>query len=270
MTTTALQHKYANLSHGRTRYLEAGAGHPVILLHGAGYLGGADNWLGNIGPLADGGLHVFAVDSLNWGLGDPFDREFSFAYLVDFVREFQDAMDLPSSNIVGHSMGGWVGALLAYESPNRVGKLVIVAGGGMATRPLQSMVNFTPPPEETIRQTARTRAQQAGMDPDALEREYVEALTRPETIEGFAKVMRHMTDPLTRQRYHLARRLPYISAPTLIIWGENDQTNDISMGREENQLIKGSKMIVYEGCGHGVPTERRDDFNRDVLEFLKS
>jgi pimeloyl-ACP methyl ester carboxylesterase len=131
------------------------------------------------------------------------------------------------------------------------------------------MVNFTPPDKETIRKTARTRAEQYGLDADELEKEYVAGLTRPETAEGFAKVMRHMTDNETRKRYHLGRRLPYVKAPTLIVWGDNDQTNDISMGREEHELIKGSQMIVYEGCGHGVPTERRDDFNRDVLAFLK-
>src|SRR3972149_4042206 len=99
MTTTALQHKYATMSHGRTRYSEAGAGHPTLLIHGAGYFSGADNWLGNIGPLADGGLHVYAVDCLNWGLGDLFDRGFSFPYLVDFIREFQDVMGIQSSHL---------------------------------------------------------------------------------------------------------------------------------------------------------------------------
>jgi len=270
MTTTALQHKYANMSHGRTRYIDAGSGHPLLLIHGAGFLSGADSWLGNIEPLANGGLHVYAIDCLNFGLGDPFDRELSFAYMVDHIREFQDVMGIESSHMAGQSMGGWLVALLAYESPERVDKLVISAGGGMATRPLQSMVNFTPPAEESIRKTARERAEQYGLDADQLEKDYVTALTNPATVEGFSKVMKHMTDQPNRQRYHLGRRLPLIKAPTLILWGDNDQTNDISMGREEHELIKGSKMIVYEGCGHGVPNDRRDDFNRDVLEFLKS
>jgi pimeloyl-ACP methyl ester carboxylesterase len=269
MTTTALQHKYADMSHGRTRYIEAGTGYPTILIHGAGFLSGADTWLGNIGPLADGGLHVYAIDALNFGLGDPFDRELSFAYMVDHIREFQDVMGIEKSNVAGHSMGGWLDALLAYESPERVNKLVISSGGGMATRPLQSMVNFTPPPEEQIRKTARERAEKYGLDADQLEKDYVTALTNPATVEGFSKVMRHMTDPLTRQRYHLGRRLPHIKAPTLILWGDNDQTNDISMGHEEHELIKGSKMIVYEGAGHGTPGERTDEWNRDVLAFFR-
>ena len=34
--------------------------------------------------------------------------------------------------------------------------------------------------------------------------------------------MRHMTNPLTRQRYNTLRRLPFITVPTLVIWGRDD------------------------------------------------
>ena len=78
------------------------------------------------------------MDSLNWGSGDVFDQEFSFAYLVDHVREFMDVLGIEQANVVGHSMGGWILTLLCYESPNRVRKAVNVAGGGAATRPLQN------------------------------------------------------------------------------------------------------------------------------------
>jgi pimeloyl-ACP methyl ester carboxylesterase len=263
-------HKYVTLSHGRTRYLEAGDDGPtVLLLHGAGYLSNADNWLSSIGGLAEG-HRVIAPDCLNWGLGDPFQREFSFAYLVDFVREFQDVLGIERSHVVGHSMGGWLASLLAYESPNRVDRLVLVASGGMAKRNLATMVNFTPPPEETMRETARSRALSAGLDPDALADAYAAHLTRPEVVEAFAGVMRHMTDPETRNRYHMARRLPFIKAPTLILWGTADATNDIALGEETHALIEGSRFLTFEGAGHNLPGERTPEFVAAVREFLAS
>jgi len=60
------------------------------------------------------------------GSGDVFDQEFSFAYLVDHVREFM-SLGIDSANVRCHSMGGWILTLLSYESPDRVRKAVNVA-----------------------------------------------------------------------------------------------------------------------------------------------
>src|ERR1051326_4695613 len=89
-TSTAITEKFVELGHGKTRYFEAGTGYPTILIHGAGFLSGADGWLGVMGPLAER-YRVLSIDCLNWGPGDVFNQEFSFAYLVDHVREFMDA-----------------------------------------------------------------------------------------------------------------------------------------------------------------------------------
>ena len=128
--------------------LRAGEGEPVVLVHGAGFLSGGDGWLPVLPGLGDH-FHVYALDCLNFGPGDHLEQGFSFAYLVDHLREFQDVMGLESSHIVGHSMGGWLGVLLAYESPNRVRRFVDIAGGGAATRNLTTMVAWQPPPRRT-------------------------------------------------------------------------------------------------------------------------
>src|SRR5437899_362623 len=70
--------KYLEMTHGKTRYWEAGTGYPTILIHGAGWTSACESWTLNIGPLSER-LHVYAIDCLNWGLGDVLDQEFSFA-----------------------------------------------------------------------------------------------------------------------------------------------------------------------------------------------
>ncbi|HLF77708.1 MAG TPA: alpha/beta hydrolase [Dehalococcoidia bacterium] len=266
--TTSIAEKSVSLSHGRTRYFEAGSGYPTILLHGAGFENGADTWLTVMPGLARD-LRVLAPDSLNWGPGDPFDAEFSFAYLVDHVREFMDALGIEKANIVGHSMGGWIATLFGYESPNRINKLVVVAAGGTATRPLATMVEWQPPEVEAMTARLAKRLANSPLPADAIIAEYVETVRDPKKTEGFAKVMRHMTNPLTRQRYNTLRRLPFIKLPTLVVWGRNDQVNALEMGEQLNQGIAGSKLIVYDDTGHGVPHERPAEFTKDVLDFLK-
>jgi pimeloyl-ACP methyl ester carboxylesterase len=269
--TTTVTEKFLTMSHGKTRYFEAGSGDPTILIHGAGFLSGADGWLGVIEPLAER-MHVYSIDSMNWGPGDVFDQEFSFAYQVDHIREFMDLLGIEKANIVGHSMGGWLATLFAYESPNRVNKLILVAAGGTATRPLQNMVEFKVPSPEQIQTQIGGRLKNmklpAGIDADHILQEYLDKGADTQQGEGFAKVMRHMTNPMTRQRYNTLRRLPFINVPTLVIWGRDDQTNNISMGEDLHKGIKGSKLVVLEDTGHGVPQERPAEFTKEVLSFL--
>ena len=179
MTTTTTRkvwtEKFAQMSHGKTRYWDAGSGTPTILLHGAGWNSGCENWSLTIGPLAHH-LRVLAMDCLNWGTGDILDQEFSFAYLVDHVREFMDVLGIEQANVVGHSMGGWILTLLCYESPNRVRRAVNVAGGGTVTRPLQNMVEFTVPAPDQFGNTT------TGSQPRAM-------------VRSTSKILQHRTSP---------------------------------------------------------------------------
>jgi pimeloyl-ACP methyl ester carboxylesterase len=269
--TATITEKFVEMSHGKTRYFEAGSGYPTLLLHGAGFLSGADGWLPVIPGLAQD-LRILAFDSLNWGPGDVFDQEFSFAYQVDHIREFMDVLGIDKANVVGHSMGGWLAALFAYESRERVNKLVLVAAGGSATRPLTTMVDWKPPAEEALRTQIGNRVANLppGVDGQHILQEYLDKLSDPKQVDGFAKVMKHMTNPMTRQRYNTLRRLAHITAPTLIVWGRNDTTNALEMGQDLEKGIKGSRLLVYEETGHGVPQERPREFVRDVGAFLAS
>jgi pimeloyl-ACP methyl ester carboxylesterase len=248
--------------------VEAGEGPAVILLHGVSFALGGEAWLANIDGLA-AGFRILAPDFPGWGPGDQLELGYSFAYLADFVREFQDALGLESSHIAGHSMGGWIASVLAYESPQRVGKLVLVASGGMATRPLPVMTAWQPPSEQDIRQ-ALSGLEQAGIDIAPLVKERVSLASDPQRAERFRRVMEHMTHPETRRRYHMRRRLPHIPNDTMILWGTDDAVNDIEMGRETHQLIPHAELRTFDGAGHNLPTERPDDFNQAVLDFLSS
>ena len=260
-----IEEKFLEMSHGKTRILEAGSGDPTILVHGAGFLSSADSWLPVIGPLSQR-LRVISMDALNFGKGDVFNQELSFGYMVDHIREVLDVLGIEKANFIGHSMGGWLGTVYGYESPHRINKLILVAPGGARPRPLASMVDWQPPSEENIRE-------QVGRNLPADQREkvvqgFLDKRNNPEQVEAFANVMRHMTNNMTRERYNTIRRLPGISVPTLIMWGTADTTNDLSMGVDMINGIPNAKMIVYNGVGHGVPQQIPEQFVRDVLAFL--
>jgi pimeloyl-ACP methyl ester carboxylesterase len=261
---------FAAMSHGRTRYFEAGTGSDVILVHGAGFLSGGHSWL-PVMPALAAHFHVFAVDCLGFGPGDHLEQPYSFAYLVDHLREFQDTLGIERSHVIGHSMGGWLALLLAYESPDRVDRLVDVAGGGSQTRALTSMVQWQPPTEDQIR-AGLADLDDLDIDIDDLDLKLVEeriaAAADPVVVASFRGLMDHMTNPETRARYNTIRRMPRIAAPTLVLWGSNDQINAVEMAHTAHDLIPKSRLEVLDGVGHGVIRDAPGAFVTTIVDFL--
>jgi pimeloyl-ACP methyl ester carboxylesterase len=238
-----------------------------VLLHGVGFTEGAECWTGTLEALADRHT-VVAADMLGWGDGDRLDASYSFAYLVDFVRELQDALSLRSSHVVGHSMGGWVASLLAYESPDRVDRLVLVASGGARARPLTTMTRFEPPAseEEIYAELVGRRGLPEGAATRAVAAHQWRRVTSAH-LTGYRRILDHMTDPVHRPRYATTRRLPHLRCPTLVVWGAHDDVNDPEMGRETAHLVPDSRLVWLE-CGHFPPTQAPDAFHGAVSGFL--
>ena len=260
--------KTVDLSHGRTRYFDAGVGAPTILLHGVGYTAGATSWYRNLARLAEA-TRVLAVDFPGWGTGDRLEQGYSFAYLVDFVREFQDALALRSTNIVGHSMGGWIASLFAYESPERVNKLVLSASGVAATRTIAQMTEFQPPSkDETYSRIAALPGISEAEARDWTEYDWANVQV-PGALESYRKILAHMNNPETRSRYNTQRRLPFVEAETLVVWGDHDEVNALELGKRIAELISKSELVVLES-GHMVPHERPGEFNDALVKFLSA
>ncbi len=258
--------RMVELSHGRTRYFDVGAGPATILLHGVGFASGGTSWYRNIEALSQG-VRVIAPDFVGWGTGDRLEQGYSFAYLVDFVREFQDALNLSSSNIVGHSMGGWIAALLAYESPERVERLCLVAPGGIVTRTIASMTEFQPPSEEaTLERIVGYTGISEGEARDWLRYDLAN-MAAPGALESFRRILAHMNYQETRDRYGTERRLPKITAETLVAWGTQDKTNAYELGVRTAEVVPNATLATFD-CGHFLPQEVPAEFNTRLLEFL--
>ena len=77
--------------------------------------------------------------------------------------------------------------------------------------------------------------------------------------------MRHMGDAETRRRYDVNPRLPYITIPTLYIWGRQDASFQVA--EEAQRLTPGSRLEVLE-CGHDTSVDAAAEFSKLALEFL--
>jgi pimeloyl-ACP methyl ester carboxylesterase len=107
-----------------------------------------------------------------------------------------------------------------------------------------------------------------GMDMKKIVDERVEVAAKPENVAAYQRIMNNMNNPATRLHYNTLRRLPMIKAPTLVLWGSNDQTNALELGQKTAELVPNSKLVVLDGIGHMVPNEAPDQFTRALLDFL--
>ena len=106
-------------------WLEAGAGVPLVLVHGAG--GSADLWAPQLTGLADL-ARVVAVDLPGHGPRRGGGGQSIVAY-ADWLGEFLDALGDGPAVVVGHSMGGAIAQTVALARPERLAGLVLVATG---------------------------------------------------------------------------------------------------------------------------------------------
>ena len=255
------------MSHGHASFAEFGRGEPVVLLHGVGFTQGGHDWHENVEALARD-FRVIAPDLVGWGATSRLQQGYSFARLVDFVRELQDSLAIPRWHIVGHSMGGWIASLFAYESPQRVDRLVLVGAGGAATRPLRAMTEFEPPSLDEVRSTLAGRSvlgEEAARS--WAEYSYTRVQADPEALASYRRILTHMSDPETRNLYNMLRRYPHVTAPTMVLWGKEDQVNSLELGETVARSIPHADLATLDS-GHFPHTECPGEFNRRVLAFL--
>ena len=152
-------------------------------------------------------------------------------------------------------MGGWIASVFAYESPNRVNKLVLVGSGGARPRTIPSMTEFKPPSRDDIKERLASQTNPAlhGELDQWADEDYANTQI-PGALEAYQKILNHMNDGMNRVRYNTIRRFEHITSPTLVLWGKDDQTNALEMGEETHRLIKGSKLVVLD-TDHFVPTQ---------------
>jgi pimeloyl-ACP methyl ester carboxylesterase len=264
---TAIERKCVQLSHGETYYVEAGTGFPVIMLHGSMMYQGGVDWLPSMGRVAEK-FRVLAPDFLGWPTGDSSAGVDAFPRLVDFVREFQDALGITSSHLVGTSMGGWIAGLVCYESAERVGKCVQTGHNGFNASPNRHMMEFDQPPgDDEAREWVLNVTRGSGLDGEALLREKLARMHDPTFAANFRTIMHSMGAGDNRAHYSLGRRLPRTTVPTLFLFGENDAV-PMKIAADLPSRLPGSRLVVMKDSGHRNHTEQPEEFGKNVASFL--
>ncbi len=236
----------------------AGAGRPLLLLHGANDAG---EWLPYLDDLA--ARHdVIAPEHPGFGASDTPAWLDTIADLANFYLDLIDQLDLADVDLVGHDLGGWIAAELAVRNPRRLASLTLVAAAGLHVPGVVVTDPFLRSDEQRIRDLFHGPAPADAM---------VARVLRPETEDQTLK-NQTTTARLTWQPRgydpHLAKWLHRISLPTLLAWGANDRVLPLAYATAWQKLIPAAQLVVIPDCGHLPHVEQRAAFVAALDNFL--
>jgi len=246
----------------KLHYREAGQGPVVILLHGLG--GDGSRWTATMAELARD-FRVIALDQIGFGASDKPLVNYDHGLLAEFLVEFMKSIGVSKASILGHSMGGFVGMCAAVHHPDAVDRLILLDGGGLTNAPRS--------PHLVQIQNGTTLAET---------REYFQLMfydksrvTEPMVRENYVRRLQ-VSYTISRMQEARAKNLAVITeeqargirAPTLIIWGQQDELLDPSIAAELGRVIPNSRVELIDKCGHIPQAEQPERFNQLVREFL--
>lgn len=262
----------------RVAYLEAGSGPPVILVHG--FWGAFWQWEYQQDPLAVS-HRVITLDMLGSGMSDKPDLEYTPEEILEFFRCFMDAVGVERASIVGNSMGAGVAIGMALKHPERVDRLVLIAGlpdrvDEKVTSPLIKRAIETRAPVWAAsfgnwllgRSLTRTVLSEMVHDPQLLTPAVIERSYRNRQRPGLVGPLLAVARSLPLWETGFARQLGQIRQPTLILWGAEDQVFPPQVGKQMHETIPGSSFELIPAAGHIPQWERPAMVNPILLEFL--
>jgi pimeloyl-ACP methyl ester carboxylesterase len=244
----------------RTHILQGGRGRPLLVLHPEF---GADLWSPYHDRLA-ACFRVLAPDHPGFGKSERPDWLDGVDDLVFHYLDLLDRLELERVSIVGTSLGGWIAAALAVAHPERIERLVLAAPAGIRVEGAVRYDLFANPAEETLRRLFHDETRAAQIIPVEHGREVLVRAYREFTTLARLTWNPYLYDPKLQQR------LPRVTAPTLIVWGENDEVLPRQYGEAFAALLPRASLKLLPACGHLVPLEQGEAFSRLAIEFLKA
>jgi pimeloyl-ACP methyl ester carboxylesterase len=267
--------------HGhRVIYRAVGSGPPVVLIHGM--VNSSRHWREVAMQLAERHT-VIAPDLIGHGDSATPRGDYSIGAHAAAIRDLLTAIDVQTATFVGHSLGGGIAMQFFWQFPERVERLVLVSSGGLGAEVSPLLRGAALPGASlAVRVAAHPRAL-AVLDAVAerLERRgsrkaaYVRAVVRallplqqPGARKAFLETLRSVID-VRGQRVSAVDRLYLLGpVPTMVVWGERDNTIPLEHGRAAHELIPNSRFETLPRAAHFPHLEDPAGLAEVLADFL--
>ena len=279
--TLSTQH-FLTLHGNRVAYREQGDpnGEPVLLIHGMA--GSSLVWEAVMHQMSRR-YRVIAPDLLGHGESDKPRTDYSLGAFAVFLRDFLDALGIPSVTVVGHSLGGGVALQFAHQHRDYTRRLVLINSGGLGADVGMPLRLLSAPGAELVLPVIASRPALAlgnglkylqtarGADTERLQdrvRKYA-ALGDPAGRNAFLRTLRSVVD-VRGQTVSALNRLAQLGAdlPTLIIAGEADKVIPAAHAWAAHAMLPDSRLEIIPGAGHHPQFECPAELARLIGDFV--
>jgi len=252
-------------------YDQQGTGEPLILIP---YLA-ADHACYAF-QLAEYAKHFtcISVDLRGTGESDNPKGVYSSELFADDVAAFMQAIGIPKAHVSGLSLGAATGMWLAAKYPDKVKSLSLHSGWPKTDLFLKTVVEGW-----------QVMAKALGSVPEmvissifpwcltpelyAAKPEYIQALAdfvRSRPVQSLAAFIQESNAVIA---HDVEAKLGQITAPTQITFGRHDLVTSTRFADRTKGSIRGSELLIFEGCAHTTIYEKVEEFNQKTLEFLQ-
>jgi pimeloyl-ACP methyl ester carboxylesterase len=239
------------------RVQRAGAGPPVLFLHGAG---GWPAWLPFFERLSQHYALTVPEHPCFGGSDDPpWLRD--IADLAMYYLELLDANFSAPVHVIGHSLGGWTAAEAAARNTGRIASLTLIAPAGIRVKGVPPGDIFIWSPEEFERNRFHDQSFAAAPQVPASEEDLDIALQTRLAAVKFGWEPRLFNPDLEKWLHR-------INVPAHIVWGREDKILPSTYAQLWSERVSNAKVTMVEGCGHSPHVEQLDLVTEKVLGFL--
>ena len=267
--------------HGhRVIYRIAGDGPPVVLIHGM--VNSSKHWERVALQLA-GRYTVVAPDLIGHGDSAAVRGDYSLGAHACSIRDLLTTIGIDRATVVGHSLGGGIAMQFFYQFPQRVERLALVSSGGLGHEVSPLLRGAALPGATAGIWLVANRHVRAAID-RAGERMRARGSRRGIYLQAIARAMRPLQEAAARQAFLQTLRAAidirgqHVSAmdrlyllgelPTLIVWGERDNTIPLAHGRAAHEQIPNSRFVTLPKAAHFPNLEDPDGLAVALGEWL--
>jgi pimeloyl-ACP methyl ester carboxylesterase len=266
--TAGVKRHVVQVGDHRVVYSEGGKGETILLLHG--FAASGDSWNRLAGTLTKK-YRVIAPDLPGWGASTRIEAE-SYAYPAQLRRleSLVKALGLDRFHLVGHSMGGFLAAAYAAKFPERVITLCLLCPHGM-TEPVPSDLSRSVEQGDNWLVVSSTEGFHRLLNNLFVKRPYIPGpivkYLAQIAVRNTAK-SRQIFDEIQSNEPPLIQRLSQISAPAMIVWGDQDRVLHVSSANLVKANLKQAELVILKGCGHMPLMEKTRAWIGRYLDFI--
>ena len=240
-------------------YTVEGSGAPLILMHGWGC---DHSTVASVARVASQTNTVYNIDFPGFGKSTEPTEIWGVERYTRLIEDFCKTLNIEKPSLAGHSFGGRVAIVFASRNP--VDKLILIDAAGV--KPRRSLKYYFKVYSFKLSKLIYKAVFGAEKAQERIEKE--RSRRGSSDYRNASPQMRAIMSKVVNE--DLCHLMPKITAPTLLIWGENDTATPLSDAKKMERLIPDAGLVSFPGCGHYSFLDNPGQFAAVLNSFLKS